>query len=84
VESIVMQKQWEEMTQPEKIEELRNDVKHILDLLNQFQVVIAKMESDATSWLAEAEDRVDQFGQMVVGLSRRIEQAERRMDLSER
>jgi hypothetical protein len=75
VESIIMQKQWEELTQAEKIEELRNDVKRIFDLLNQFHAVIAKMESDATSWLAEAEDRVDQFGQMVVGLSRRIRSA---------
>jgi hypothetical protein len=42
-----MPKQWEEMTQAEKIEELRNDVKRVFDLLNQFQAVIAKMESDA-------------------------------------
>jgi hypothetical protein len=32
-----MPKQWEEMTQAEKIEELRNDVKRVFDLLNQFQ-----------------------------------------------
>jgi len=76
-----MPKQWEEMTQAEKIEELRNEVKRILDHLNRFQAAIAKMESDATAWLAEAEQRVDQFGQMVVGLVRRIEQAERRMGL---
>jgi hypothetical protein len=76
-----MPKQWEEMTQAEKIEELRNDVKRVLDLLNRFQAAIAKIESDATAWLAEAEQRVDQSGQMVVGLVRRIEQAERRMGL---
>jgi hypothetical protein len=72
-----MATQWEEMSQTEKIEELRNDVNRILGLLNQFQAKIAKIESDATSWLTEAERRVDQFGQMVVGLVRRIEQVER-------
>jgi hypothetical protein len=73
-----MAKQWEEMTQTEKIEELRNDVNRILDLLNQLQATVANMKTDATTWLTEAEQRVDQFGQMVVNLSRRIEQAERR------
>lgn len=76
-----MPKQWEEMTQAEKIEVLRSDVKRIFELLNRFQAAIAKIESDATSWLAEAEQKVDQSGQMVVGLVRRIEQAERRMGL---
>ena len=65
------------MNQAEKIEDLRNDVKHIFALLNQLQVTIAKIESDATTWLAKAEQREDLFGQMVVGLSRRIEQAKR-------
>jgi hypothetical protein len=65
--SIVMPKQWEEMTQAEKIEELHNDVKRISNLLNHIQ--------------AEAEQRVDQLGRMVSGAYRRIEQAERRMGL---
>jgi hypothetical protein len=56
-----MPKQREEMTQAEKIEELRNG-------LNQIQ--------------AEAEQRLDQLGQMVSGAYRGIEQAERRMGLS--
>jgi hypothetical protein len=62
-----MAKQWEEMTQDEKIEELRNDVKRISDLLNQIQT--------------EAEERLNQLGQMIVGAYRRIEEAERRMGL---
>jgi hypothetical protein len=37
-----MPKQWEEMTQAGKFEELRNDVKRISDLLNQFQAVIRR------------------------------------------
>jgi hypothetical protein len=60
-----MAKQWEEMTQAEKIEELRNDAKRISDLLTQIQ--------------AEAEQRLERLGQMISGAYRRIEQAERRM-----
>jgi hypothetical protein len=59
VGSIVMPKQWEEMTEAEKIEELHNDVKRIFTLLDQFHSVIEKSASDARSWLAEAEERVD-------------------------
>jgi len=62
-----MPKQWEEMTQAEKVEELRNEVERISNLLNQIQT--------------EAEERLNQFGQMVSGAYRRIEQAERRMGL---
>jgi hypothetical protein len=62
-----MPKQWQEMTQAEKIEELHNDVERVSNLLNQIQ--------------AEAEQRVDQLGQMISGAYRRIEEAERRMGL---
>jgi hypothetical protein len=62
-----MPKQWEEMTQAEKIEELHNDVNRVSNLLGQIQ--------------AEAEQRVDQLGQMITGAYRRIEEAERRMGL---
>jgi hypothetical protein len=63
-----MAKQWEEMTQAETIEELRNDVKSISNLVNQLQT--------------EAEERLHQLGQMVSGTYQRIEDAERRMGLS--
>jgi hypothetical protein len=63
-----MAKQWEEMTQAETIEELRNDVKSISNLVNQLQT--------------EAEERLHQLGQMVSGAYQRIEDAERRMGLS--
>jgi hypothetical protein len=76
-----MPKKWEEMTQGEKIEELHNDVKRIFTLLDRFQAVIGTLESDARSWLAEAEERVDYSHQIVLGLVQRIEENERRMGL---
>lgn len=79
-----MAKQWEEMTQSEKIEDLRTDVKRIFRLLNEFKDAITKVESDATSWLAEAEDRVDQFGQMVNGVSQHVGEIEQRIRRLER
>jgi hypothetical protein len=74
----------EVMTQSEKIEDLRTDVKRIFRLLNEFKDAIARAESNATSWLAEAEDRVDQFGRMVNGVSRNVGEIEQRIRQLER
>jgi hypothetical protein len=36
-----MAKTWEEMTQPEKIEDLHSDVKRILHIINQYPAALA-------------------------------------------
>ena len=67
-----MAKNWDDLTQAEKIEDLRRDVVRIFDVLRQFQDVVANDERVAKSQAA----RLDQLGQLINGLHTRLEKVE--------
>lgn len=69
-----MEKTWEEMTQSEKIEDLRRDVKSIFALLNQFRDAIAQDQQGVLSRI----EVLQRNGPLLHGLHERIRELEKR------
>jgi len=66
------EKKWEDLTQPEKIEDLRKDVVRIFSILREFQDAIAQDQSALKSQI----QTMKQWGPMLNDLQKRIDQFE--------
>ena len=72
MEAEMAEKKWEDLTQPEKIEDLRKDVVRIFSILREFQDAIAQDQSALKSQI----QTMKQWGPMLNDLQKRIDQFE--------
>jgi hypothetical protein len=73
-----MSKTWEQMSQPEKIEDLRRDVVRIFALLREFQDAIASDQSAAKSQI----EGMRPWGPLLNDIHHRLHRVEKHLDLA--